>query len=328
MRVSYAAISVIILSLLVLMIGFNISYLKGERAFHIVGIAHTHKYKISSDCNVRVKKVFVTSGQLTKKGQPLMLVINKDLETKLKQISTLINLLKNESRDLELALISQRNTLKNQWETDHLQLTASRKVLQAEIALRQSIQPFNDLRDSSSQDPLIIRLHELDKQVMSHEQDLRLRIDNLEAEYQLKKTQLATNFRRLEFDHGLLKLQQDQLIQVAPVDGIVQSVDAMPNEEIPAHQPLLTVSSSHASLITGYIIELRRQRPAVGDLVRITDYGKINTPVVGKIVGFGAVVALPSILQKPNSPSVYGYEVFISIPTTSNLINGEKVLIQ
>jgi HlyD family secretion protein len=72
----------------------------------------------------------------------------------------------------------------------------------------------------------------------------------------------------------------------------------------------------------------KKEQPAVGSAVNVTSYENKSIAVNGKVIGFGAVVELPEILQKSTAVKAFGREVFIDIPVQNHFATGEKVLIR
>jgi HlyD family secretion protein len=77
----------------------------------------------------------------------------------------------------------------------------------------------------------------------------------------------------------------------------------------------------------GYQVGKKESLP-VGTKVSVQSYEHSRLSTEGKVIGYGAVVVLPEILQKYPAVKAFGREVFIEISANNGFATGEKVLIR
>ena len=68
--------------------------------------------------------------------------------------------------------------------------------------------------------------------------------------------------------------------------------------------------------------------PPIGTRVQVYSYDARRKTAEGKVIGYGAVTALPEILQKATAIKAFGKEVFIELPLGNDFSTGEKMLIR
>jgi hypothetical protein len=79
--------------------------------------------------------------------------------------------------------------------------------------------------------------------------------------------------------------------------------------------------------VIGYMVGRKEPMP-VGTVVSVLSFDKHATASNGKVIGYGAVVELPEILQKSTAVKAFGQEIFIEISPDNQFASGEKVLIR
>lgn len=143
---------------------------------------------------------------------------------------------------------------------------------------------------------------------------------------------LSVEIRELEEERGFLERQRNNLYVFAEIDGIVGSVNFKRGEKAPAFSSLVTISPDSPTFVQGFVNEQLRTSVRPGSRVKISSLTNSGSSVEGKVVSVGArFIELPLRLA-PNSGMrggvpIWGREVMVEIPKSSNIILGEKVSI-
>jgi HlyD family secretion protein len=116
-------------------------------------------------------------------------------------------------------------------------------------------------------------------------------------------------------------------VKIAATDGVVESVNVKEGEQVDAYVSLVSVLPRNPTSVIGYL-PAEKAFPPIGTRVQVMSYDARWKTAEGKVIGYGAVTALPEILQKATAIKAFGKEVFIELPVRNDFSTGEKILIR
>ncbi len=311
-------------TLFIALLLFNGYFFGGGNKY--VGVTYAKEYKVSTDKSALVKKVYVTPGQAVNTGDLLVELTSNDLDIEIAKLQNRINAA-NADRDTKTTLIdaeieyikSERNLKIDAIENDidELKVSFANKV--------NMLKSLGEVADSAELQRKIKTL--LNKKQLQY-QSAQYKINDLSTDHQAEIQTLNTRINLLEQELQILQDQQKQLNKYATFDGVVENVYVKDAEQVAAYSNLLSINPSRPSSVVGYLVGKQVSANIIGSSVKVFRYDNRNTQIEGEIIGLGAVVALPDILQKSTAVKAYGQEVFIQLDQKNEFTVGEKVLIK
>jgi multidrug resistance efflux pump len=309
------------------MLALSLSYFKGSK-HSTVGITHSREHKINADKAALVKTVQVRSGQQVKAGDLLVELTSNDLEIEIAKLTNQIEALKAEQiekaklAESEIAFIRADDGIRlEEINTDIAQA-------ESELNLNQKLtRNFLTSSDSGNVEPLKLKLNSLKKQKARQEEAIAIRVKDVLQERDTEQNLLRNQIQLLEKELSLLVNERKSLNKYATSEGLVENVYVRPGEQVDAFTSLLSLNLLHPATVVGYMVGTKETLP-VGRKVDVQSYDHPALSTTGKVIGYGAVVALPEILQKSTAVKAFGREIFIEIGPDNGFATGEKVLIR
>ena len=315
-----------------LMIWISARYFRGSD-YSSIGITEVKEYKINSEKSGLVKSVHVVAGQQVKAGDLLLDLTSAELDMNIEKTSNRITLLKVEQQSKAKLIQAQVDYLHadlgiplEEIETEIDQTKSEiqlNKKLTKELATNSDTSVWNE-----ADNPLQVKLSSLQKQKAKHTQAIRIKETDIRQEGFIDQQQLNNQISLLEQELELLKTEKSKLVKYAAADGVVKSVYIKPGEQVSGFTPLLSITPVSPTTVIGYLAGKNNNAFAVGDSVRVSAYGNGSIHIMGRVIGYGAVIELPEILQKSTAVKAFGREIFIEIPPQNKFASGEKVLIR
>ncbi|HAW82281.1 MAG TPA: hypothetical protein DCX27_22810 [Balneola sp.] len=114
----------------------------------------------------------------------------------------------------------------------------------------------------------------------------------------------------------------------ATFSGVIENVYVKEGEEVEAFTSLVSINPKHPTSVVGYLVGKKERDRELGEIVTVKSLEQPNLQIQGKIIGFGAVVKLPQIMEKDNSLTTFGLEIFIEIPEENPLVVGEQIIVK
>lgn len=294
-----------------------------------VGIAHSREYKINSEKPALVRSIRVVPGQQVRKGDLLVELSSSGLELDIARMEEKIKSLRLELS--EKAKLADSEIAFMKAEQGVLTEKISSDVGQAETELqinRRLSRQFGSPADSAGgPDPLLEKLNALKRQKHRVEEATGIREKDIMQEKQTGERMIENQIGLNEKELVLLKDQRKALSKYASAEGLVENIYVRQGEQVDAFTSLLSIHPVHPTTVIGYLIGRKDQMP-VGADVTVRSYEGSGNEVNGKVIGYGAVVELPEILQKSTAVKAFGREIFIEIPSSNHFASGEKVLIK
>lgn len=316
----------------IVMIWISGKYFRGSD-YSSIGITEVKEYKINSEKSGLVKSVHVVPGQQVKAGQLLLDLTSAELEMDIEKITNRIVLLKSEQQSKAKLIQAQVDYLHADMgiplEEIETEIDQTKSEIQLNKKLTKELATNSDTSVWNEKDnPLQVKLSSLQKQKNKHTQAIRIKETDIRQEGFIDQQQLNNQINLLEQELALLKTEQGKLVKYAAADGVVKSVYIKPGEQVSGFTPLLSITPVSPTTVIGYLAGKNTNAFAVGDSVRVSAYGNGTVRIKGRVIGYGAVIELPDILQKSTAVKAFGREIFIEIPSQNKFANGEKVLIR
>jgi multidrug resistance efflux pump len=319
---------ILIAAMLVAMFFVNVRFFKGSK-YSSVGITHSREYKINAEKPAMVKKINVVSGQQVRQGDLLVELTSSNLEMEMAKLSNRIQALKSEKTekgkvaDSKVAFVkADQGVLIEKLNSDILQT-------ESEMRLNEKLtKQFTKGNDSTRDEhPVEVKLKALKQQRARQQEAIAIKVQDILQEKQAEQRLLTDQIGLLEREMQLLVDERKTLSKYASADGLVENIYVRQGEQVDAFTSLLSIHPLHPTTIVGYLVG-KKDEPLVGAKVTVQSYEKKSVVSNGEVIGYGAVVELPQILQKSTAVKSFGREVFIEIPAQNEFATGEKVLIR
>jgi multidrug resistance efflux pump len=312
--------------LFVFMIYVSFRFFKGSR-FSTVGVTSAREYKVNAEKPALISSIGVVPGQEVKKGDLLVEMSSSALELDIARITSRIEVLKSEKEEKSKRATSALELLKsnNNLETERLQSEIDQ--LENETALNRSLTKQFSTDTTTSLNSSELKLRSLRQQRDRHSQAMEIKVKDILQQHALDQQMLANQIGLLENELILIQKEKKGLSKYASADGVIENVYVRAGEQVDAFTPLVSIVAIHPSTVIAYQANPKHAL-AVGAPVEVSSYDRRNIIISGKIIGFGAVVQLPDILQKATAVKAFGREVFIEIDESNPLATGEKVLVR
>jgi multidrug resistance efflux pump len=312
--------------LFVVMIYVSLRFFKSSR-FSTVGVTYAREYKINAEKPALVSSISVVPGQQVKKGDRLAELSSSQLELELAKIASRIQVLRSEKDEKSKRVTSTLDLLKseNKLQSELLQSEIDQLENETKLNRTLTVQFTNDTVATLNSAEL--KLRSLRQQRERHAQALEIKVKDILQQHTLDQQLLANEIALLENELKLINKEKESLSKFASADGVIANVYVRPDEQVDAFTPLLSIVAIHPSTVVAYQAN-EKQALVVGAPVDVASYDRRNITIQGKIIGFGAVVQLPDILQKATAVKAFGREVFIEIDENNPLATGEKVLVR
>lgn len=318
--------------LFIVMIWISGKYFRGSD-YSSIGITEVKEYKINSEKSGLIKSVHVVPGQQVKAGELLLDLTSAELEMDIEKTTNRIVLLKSEQQSKAKLIQAQVDYLHADMgiplEEIETEIDQTKSEIQLNKKLTKELATNSDTSVWNEKDnPLQVKLNSLQKQKAKHIQAIKIKETDIRQEGFIDQQQLNNQINLLEQELELLKIEKSKLVKFAAADGVVKSVYIKPGEQVSGFTPLLSITPVSPTTVIGYLAGKNSNAFSVGDSVRVSAYGNGSIRIMGRVIGYGAVIELPEILQKSTAVKAFGREIFIEIPAQNKFANGEKVLIR
>jgi multidrug resistance efflux pump len=319
----YAFVFVLFVSMLVV----SSRYFKGSK-YSTVGITSAREHKISAEKSALVKNVLVISGQQVRSGDLLVELTSNELEMDIAKLKNHIDALNSELIEKEKLARSEIAFVKADEGIRLEEMNTDIGQAESELALNMRLtKNFLSASDTSNGDPLKLKLAALKKQRTRQEEAMAIRIRDIQQKHDTEQKLISNQIMLLNKEMELHIQEQKSLNKYASGDGLVGNVYVRPGEQVDAFTSLLSINLIHPTTVVGYIVGKKEEMP-VGSKVHVQSYEHPSYICEGTVIGYGAVTALPEILQKSTAVKAFGREIFIEIPGANNFASGEKVLVR
>lgn len=320
------------LVLLLLGIGFLFFFQKGQtEVLSFYGFAESNETEINYNYPIVVDELMVTPGQEVNAGDELLKLKRISSKESLADESFRIDELQAESR-----LWTQRkkdDLARKEKAYSHEVNQVNRKIqeLEKELSFKQSLaEGLQSIQiEESAYNPIKDEIANLKSKLAELNEAYALVVTGIENELRLGKNPFAQRVRRLnaEADFSEDKMVQE-IVVLAPIDGIVGNIFCKEAEHIPSYKTLMTFYEPHSSLIRGFVHEDLTLEVDIGKQFRISSLKDASVQYDGEVIGLGSrIVEIPTRLRKMPDLKTYGREVLISITKENAFLQKEKVAI-
>jgi HlyD family secretion protein len=308
----------------------NSFYFKGSKSF--LGVTYAKSYKINAEKSGIIKNLFVVPGQEVQIGDQLVEVESPQLNLDIQRLRKEIQLFESEKQEKLQLLNSKIQLLESEKSILRGEIENDVRMIQNEIDLNNRLS--NELRNSS-QTILTDSLTSLKLEIKSIKEkgNLRLkaldiRIQDIKQENNFDQSQIQSKIELAKEELEWKYREERRLNKYATFSGVIESVYVKENEEVEAFTSLMSINPKHPTSIVGYLVGKKDRDKELGQSVVIKSLEQPNLETTGKIIGFGAVVELPDVLEKDNTLKTFGLEIFIEIPEDNPLVIGEKIIVK
>ena len=302
----------------------------GDSEYTFFGTAENEGIVLNYEHTVLVKRVYVKSGAMVKKGDTLAVFFRSELERQKWQHENEMEdiLLENRNRTAEL-----ENEIKN--------LESKRNVLQIELSQQQELLAA----ESGIQQELMNLLDKEKATIKSNLKKERIaaiqrEIEALNLQIEIQKTglkQRQTSERALALQRtahvgeelNYLENERKKLVLLAPMDGFIEQVFITENTIEPELKPLVKINPTGTNRIRGFVYENAEISCQIGDSVQIASVARPEKLCTGRFIGVSPeLVELPVRLRKLPEIKSWGREVYLQLPPGNPFFIGEKVSIK
>tara|TARA_R110002124_G_scaffold45693_1_gene137932 strand:- start:34451 stop:35440 length:990 start_codon:yes stop_codon:yes gene_type:complete len=308
----------------------NSFYFKGSKSF--LGVTYSKPYKINAEKSGIIKNLFVVPGQEVQKGDQLIEVESPQLNLDIQKLRKEIQLFKSEKEEKrELLnskvqlLESEKAILKGEIENDVL-------IIQNEIDLNNKL--TNEITgNTDSVLPDSVTSLKIEIKSIKEKGSLRLRaidikIQDIQQENNFDQSQIQSKIELANEELEWKLREERRLNKYATFSGVIENVYVKEGEEVESFTSMVSMNPKHPTSVVGYLVGKKERDKKLGEIVTVKSLEQPNLEIQGKIIGFGAVVELPDILEKDSSLKTFGLEIFIEIPEDNPLVIGEKIIVK
>lgn len=301
------------------------------------GIADTKETIINSDASVEIKKIYVVQGQNVRIGDTLAVLDRPELDIKINEISHLLTEYKARKNFETATSESEKRRLQAEQKERINEINAQIRELEAQyemnkklVAELRSVKKTDNQSDDSSTHPILAQIRSLKELLESARNPSNIEIERLTKMLSGNNSEdaLEVQVARLTDELALLKKEQNKLIMLSQIDGMIGSVKFKDGERVSPFDTIVTLHAAAPSYIKAYIHENVYSQVAVGDTVVVKSEVDQRQRISGLVVAVGSrIVDYPERLRRRPDILIWGREVIIKIPEDNRLLLGEKVLI-
>lgn len=316
------------------LLGITYYYQNEPTTFY--GIADTKETIINSDAPVEIKKISVVQGQAVKVGDTLAILDRPELSIKLNEIVHLLSEYKMRKKDETNLSLSEKRRIQAEANEKTNEIKAQIRELEAQyemnknlVATLRGVKNKEIGSDDSLSHPILAQIKGLKVLLESASNPANIEIERITRKLMNgNEDPLEVQVQRLTDELALLQKEQQKLIMIAQIPGMIGSVNFKEGERVSPFDTIVTLHAAAPSYIKGYIHENVYSQVKVSDTVTIKPVSDTKQGIDGTVVGVGSrIVDYPERLRRRQDIPIWGREVIIKIPENNTLLLGEKVLI-
>jgi multidrug resistance efflux pump len=303
--------------------------ISGEVTFF--GTAENEGIVLNYNHTVLVKKVFVKSGAMVKKGDTLAIFTRLELDRQTVEKNNEIaqfqteNSAKSQEIQKEIAVLDAKKIALQQ------QLEAEIQLLRAESKVQNELKNIltNTSNHTISSNLKNEKIIGLENEIAQVAQQISTQKTAL-SQRQLSDNQLITQkIASVREELAFIETERKQLILIAPMDGFVVEVFITQNTIEPQLKPLVKINPTRTNRVKGFIYETAEIAYNLGDSVALTSASRPNVKAKGYFIGVSPeMVELPIRLRKSAEIKSWGREVYVQLPPDNAFYIGEKIMLK
>ena len=294
---------------------------------HWVGVAHAREYKLSSEKQASVMSIRVVQGQEIRAGDTLMVLASEALLQEIDKLQARIRTLQSEKTEKLKLVANDIALLSSDHAIDVKQIDNAIVQAETELRINRTLTGEDASAPGKPLSPLEEKVKSLREETALRNRELQIKVEDLKAKSATDQSLLENQIRLLQNEYLLLEKEVKNLTKIAASDGVVESVNVKEGEQVDAYVSLMSILPRNPTSVIGYL-PAEKAFPPIGTRVQVYSYDAQGKTVDGKVIGYGAVTALPEILQKATAIKAFGKEVFIELPLGNDFSTGEKMLIR
>jgi HlyD family secretion protein len=305
----------------------NSFYFKGSSSF--LGVTYAKAYKINAEKSGIINNLLVVPGQEVQKGDKLIEVESPQLNLDIQKLRKEIELFKSEKREKKALLDSKIKLLESEKSILKGEIENDIKLIQNEIDLNNKLtQTISKDIPTDSLTALKLQIKSIREKGNLELQGLDIRILDLKQEDEFDQSQIQSKIELANEELEWKLREERRLNKFATFSGVIENVYVKEGEEVEAFTSLVSINPKHPTSVVGYLVGKKERDRELGEIVTVKSLEQPNLQIQGKIIGFGAVVELPQIMEKDNSLTTFGLEIFIEIPEDNPLVVGEQIIVK
>lgn len=305
----------------------NSFYFKGSSSF--LGVTYAKAYKINAEKSGIINNLLVVPGQEVQKGDKLIEVESPQLNLDIQKLRKEIELFKSEKREKKALLDSKIKLLESEKSILKGEIENDTKLIQNEIDLNNKLtQTISKDIPTDSLTALKLQIKSIREKGNLELQGLDIRILDLKQEDEFDQSQIQSKIELANEELEWKLREERRLNKFATFSGVIENVYVKEGEEVEAFTSLVSINPKHPTSVVGYLVGKKERDRELGEIVTVKSLEQPNLEIQGKIIGFGSVVELPQIMEKDNSLTTFGLEIFIEIPEDNPLVVGEQIIVK
>ncbi|MBO6573433.1 MAG: biotin/lipoyl-binding protein [Balneola sp.] len=305
----------------------NSFYFKGSSSF--LGVTYAKAYKINAEKSGIINNLLVVPGQEVQKGDKLIEVESPQLNLDIQKLRKEIELFKSEKREKKALLDSKIKLLESEKSILKGEIENDIRLIQNEIDLNNKLtQTISKDIPTDSLTALKLQIKSIREKGNLELQGLDIRILDLKQEDEFDQSQIQSKIELANEELEWKLREERRLNKFATFSGVIENVYVKEGEEVEAFTSLVSINPKHPTSVVGYLVGKKERDRELGEIVTVKSLEQPNLQIQGKIIGFGAVVELPQIMEKDNSLTTFGLEIFIEIPEDNPLVVGEQIIVK
>lgn len=305
----------------------NSFYFKGSSSF--LGVTYAKAYKINAEKSGIINNLLVVPGQEVQKGDKLIEVESPQLNLDIQKLRKEIELFKSEKKEKKALLDSKIKLLESEKSILKGEIENDIKLIQNEIDLNNKLtQTISKDIPTDSLTALKLQIKSIREKGNLELQGLDIRILDLKQENEFDQSQIQSKIELANEELEWKLREERRLNKFATFSGVIENVYVKEGEEVEAFTSLVSINPKHPTSVVGYLVGKKERDRELGEIVTVKSLEQPKLEIQGKIIGFGAVVELPQIMEKDNSLTTFGLEIFIEIPEDNPLVVGEQIIVK
>lgn len=305
----------------------NSFYFKGSSSF--LGVTYAKAYKINAEKSGIINNLLVVPGQEVQKGDKLIEVESPQLNLDIQKLRKEIELFKSEKREKKALLDSKIKLLESEKSILKGEIENDIRLIQNEIDLNNKLtQTISKDIPTDSLTALKLQIKSIREKGNLELQGLDIRILDLKQEDEFDQSQIQSKIELANEELEWKLREERRLNKFATFSGVIENVYVKEGEEVEAFTSLVSINPKHPTSVVGYLVGKKERDRELGEIVTVKPLEQPNLQIQGKIIGFGAVVELPQIMEKDNSLTTFGLEIFIEIPEDNPLVVGGQIIVK
>jgi multidrug resistance efflux pump len=295
------------------------------------GSAETEGQTLSFEYPVLIEKVYVQVGNQVRKGDTLAVCLRSDLDRNAVDKNSEIKQFNIEKQTKDAAIQQELGILRTRRTALVSELEAQIRLIKTEDGIQSALKDAinkDDKKQANTSNLKAEKINALKESIRQTERQIQQQVAQLSEQLNANKSIYKAKVEQAQEQMSFIEKDRQHLVLIAPIDGFVEHVAAIPKEVAPQYKELVKLNPIHPNKIRGFIHESAEIHYFLGDTVQVTSTLRANIAAKGIIIGSSPqLVELPLRLRKFTTRSAWGREIYIKLIDNSPLFISEKVLI-